>query len=211
MEPVVLRVRHECLRDIFCFSLPALCPACHRPLAGGRPHRAPVSVPDPLGDGHGTSCRFLVAWTGRDSDGVAELHAGISDTSGVVYNYTERGVLRERRGWERCLSFPLLRPDAFHLLAQWDGYLERFSRGPSWDPTRRSFCDDSHNCLTFCVAFVNGVLAAEGGHGDVVVHAGDLTRVTAPAVRRAREYAALRRHLRRHPFYVAPSASPPPS
>ncbi len=53
---------------------------------------------------------------------------------GVVYNYTRGGVCRDQSGWERCVSVPLVRPDMFHLLAQWDQYLNRFSEGPMWDP-----------------------------------------------------------------------------
>lgn len=54
--------------------------------------------------------------------------------AGVVYNYTRGGVRRDQSGWERSISVPLVRPDMFHLLAQWDQYLERFSDGPMWDP-----------------------------------------------------------------------------
>lgn len=53
---------------------------------------------------------------------------------GVVYNYTRGGVLRDQSGWERCVSVPLVRPDMFHLLAQWDQYLDHFSDGSMWDP-----------------------------------------------------------------------------
>ena len=54
--------------------------------------------------------------------------------AGIVYNYTEDGVRRDQTGWERCVSIPLVRPDMFHLLAQWDQYLESFSEGSHWDP-----------------------------------------------------------------------------
>lgn len=53
---------------------------------------------------------------------------------GVVYNYTCDGVRRDVSGWERCVSIPLVQPDMFHLLAQWDQYLDRFSEGSMWDP-----------------------------------------------------------------------------
>lgn len=55
-------------------------------------------------------------------------------TIGVVYNYTREGVRQDASGWQRCVSVPLVRPDMFHLLAQWDQYLERFSQAPLWDP-----------------------------------------------------------------------------
>lgn len=53
---------------------------------------------------------------------------------GIVYNYTQDGVRRDQTGWERCVSIPLVGPDMFHLLAQWDQYLEHFSEGSLWDP-----------------------------------------------------------------------------
>ncbi|XP_061544435.1 uncharacterized protein mkrn2os.2 isoform X2 [Phycodurus eques] len=138
-EPGVIRVRHECLKDVFCFSLPQLCPACGERLAGRRLREPPVSIPNPLCDGYKTPCCLLVAPADRnadrDFDGTSELHTGIANTSGVVYNYTERGVVRDQSGWLGCVSVPLVRPDTFHLLAQWDRYLEQFSRGPLWDPT----------------------------------------------------------------------------
>lgn len=55
-------------------------------------------------------------------------------TVGVVYNYTQEGVRRDTSGWQRCISVPLVRPDMFHLLAQWDQYLESFSEAALWDP-----------------------------------------------------------------------------
>ncbi|XP_019736926.1 MKRN2 opposite strand protein [Hippocampus comes] len=206
-KPGVICVRHECLNNIFCFSMPPACPACGELLAGRRLREAPVSIPDPLGNGHKTTCCLLVAPADRNADGgfdgTSELHTGISNTSGVVYNYTGRGILRDQSGWRACVIVPLVRPDTFHLLAQWDQYLERFSRRPLWDPTWHSFCEDTHNCLTFCVEFVNSVLAAEGlGRGPLSRDV--LTRtLIAPAVSRACKYVALRRHIQHQRFYVA--------
>lgn len=54
--------------------------------------------------------------------------------TGVVYNYTQTGVHKDQSGWEHSVSIPLVRPDMFHLLDQWDNYLDRFSDGPMWDP-----------------------------------------------------------------------------
>ncbi|XP_077386793.1 MKRN2 opposite strand protein [Festucalex cinctus] len=202
-EPGVICVRHDCLKDVFCLVVPPTCPACGQLLAGSRLREAPVAIPDPLGDGHKTACCLLVAPTDGGFDGTSELHTGISNTSGVVYNYTGAGVRRDRSGWRSCVSVPLLRPDTFHLLAQWDQYLERFSHGPLWDPTWRSFCEDTHNCLTFCVEFVNSVSAAEGFAGRRLSRDDFARNLIAPAVSRVCKYVALRRHIERQQFYVA--------
>lgn len=56
--------------------------------------------------------------------------------SGVVYNYNEEGIHRAETGWEQCISIPLVQPDMFGLLQQWDKLLEEFSVGEAWLPHR---------------------------------------------------------------------------
>ncbi|KAM3849463.1 MKRN2 opposite strand protein-like, partial [Diretmus argenteus] len=137
MEQSVIRLAH-CQKEIFCFSLPEKCPGCGEALRGSRLQEAPVSLPSPLSNAHKTSCCLLVAPamenTTRVFDGTSDLHTGISNTKGVVYNYTQFGVRRDQSGWESCISVPLVRPDMFNLLAQWDQYLDQFSGAPMWDP-----------------------------------------------------------------------------
>ncbi|XP_061909313.1 MKRN2 opposite strand protein-like [Entelurus aequoreus] len=203
MERSVIRLSH-CHKDIFCFSLPEECPACGERLKGGRLQEAPVSLPSPLADGHKSSCCLLITPTDdnmrRDFEGTSDLHTGISSTSGVVYNYTERGVSRDVSGWQHCVSIPLVRPDRFHLLAQWDQYLDRFSDVPLWDPTWHSFDEDNHNCFSFCLQFINSVLSVEGRP--------PLTRETftrtfiLPRMARVSKYMTLCRHIEKEYFYV---------
>jgi hypothetical protein len=64
---------------------------------------------------------------------------GVADCfvfSGVVYNYSARGIQRDEAGWERSLSVPLVQPSMFGLLDQWDKYLEDFSASLAWLPHR---------------------------------------------------------------------------
>ncbi|XP_037630747.1 MKRN2 opposite strand protein-like isoform X2 [Sebastes umbrosus] len=185
MDLPVIRLSH-CQKEIFCFSVPEECPSCGEELRGSRLQEAPVSLPSPLSNGHKTSCCLLVAPAhdnhNREFDGTSDLHTGISNTSGVVYNYTRGGVSREQSGWERCVSVPLVRPDMFHLLAQWDQYLDRFSDGPMWDPAWHS------------------VLAAEGRSSlsrETFTHSFIL-----PRMRRVTKYTTLYRHIERHKYYM---------
>lgn len=57
--------------------------------------------------------------------------------SGVVYNYDEEGIHRDETGREQCISVPLVQPDMFELLQQWDKLLEEFSVGEAWLPHRQ--------------------------------------------------------------------------
>lgn len=54
----------------------------------------------------------------------------------MVYNYNEEGIHRDATGWEQCISVPLVQPDMFELLQQWDHLLEEFSMGEEWLPHR---------------------------------------------------------------------------
>ncbi|GAA6233083.1 MKRN2 opposite strand protein-like [Lates japonicus] len=88
----------------------------------------------------------------------------------------------------------------FHLLAQWDLYLDRFSDGPMWDPAWHRFDDDHHNCFSFCLRFVNSVLAAEGRSSlsrETFIHSFIL-----PRMRRVSKFTALYHHVERHQYYM---------
>ncbi|XP_078103720.1 MKRN2 opposite strand protein-like [Sander vitreus] len=203
MDVCVIRVSH-CEKEIFCFSVPEECPSCGEQLRGSRLQEAPVSLPSPLTNGHKTSCCLLVAPaqdnTHREFDGMSDLHTGVSNTSGVVYNYTQGGVVRDQSGWESCVSVPLVRPDMFPLLAQWDRYLNQFSDGPMWDPAWHRFDEEHHNCFTFCLGFINSVLAAEGRSS---VSRDTFTRsFILPRMRRVTKYTTLYRHIQRHQYYM---------
>ncbi|KAF3855551.1 hypothetical protein F7725_016274 [Dissostichus mawsoni] len=92
-------------------QVPGACPSCGEDLRERRLQEAPVSLPSPFSNAHKTSCCLLVAPahnnTTSEFDGTSDLHTGISNTEGVVYNYTRAGVVRELSGWERCVSVPL--------------------------------------------------------------------------------------------------------
>ncbi|KAM6979839.1 MKRN2 opposite strand protein [Aplochiton taeniatus] len=136
-KKAVIKFSH-CNKDVFCSFLPEACPECGLSFSGRRLEEAPVSIPNPFSNGHKTPCCFLVAPalenTSRDFDGGSDLHTGISDTKGVVYNYTRIGVRLDQQGWEQCLSVPLVQPDMFNLMDQWDQYLDKFSQASMWDP-----------------------------------------------------------------------------
>ncbi|KAM4613383.1 MKRN2 opposite strand protein [Polymixia lowei] len=192
MDRSVIRWSH-CQKEMLCFSLPEACPACGEEVKGSRLEEAPVILPPPFSNGHKTSCCLLVApaldSTSRDFDGTSDLHTGISDTTGMVYNYTRSGVRRDQSGWERCVSIPLVRPDMLNLQAEWNRYLVQFSGSPMWDPIWQRFDEESHNCLSFCLCFLNGVLALQS---RPALTRDQLTETfILPRIKRASRYTSL--------------------
>ncbi|XP_047204584.1 uncharacterized protein LOC124857385 isoform X3 [Girardinichthys multiradiatus] len=110
------------------------------------------------------------------------------------------GVQRDQSGWGHCVSIPLVRPDTFHMLAQWDQYLEQFSEGSTWDPVWHKFHEDDHNCFSFCLQFLNSILAMEGRS---LLSREDFTRsFILPRMRRVSKYTTLIRHLQKHQYYM---------
>ncbi|XP_053290445.1 MKRN2 opposite strand protein [Pleuronectes platessa] len=203
MERSVIQLSH-CEKFIFCFSLPDECPSCGEELEGKRLQEAPVSLPSPFTNGHNRSCSLLVTPAQdnlhRDFDGTSDLHTGISNSKGVVYNYTQGGVHRDQSGWEHCVSVPLVRPDMYPLLAQWDQYLDHFSDGPMWDPAWHRFHEDDHNCFSFCLGFVNSVLAVEG-RSSVTRETFTHTYIL-PKMKRVSKFTTLYQHIQKHQYYV---------
>uniref|UniRef100_A0A667YUW2 MKRN2 opposite strand protein-like N-terminal domain-containing protein n=1 Tax=Myripristis murdjan TaxID=586833 RepID=A0A667YUW2_9TELE len=65
----IIRLRH-CQKEIFCLSVPEACPGCGEELRASRLQEAPVSLPNPLCNGHKTSCCLLQTdtQTGRQTD-----------------------------------------------------------------------------------------------------------------------------------------------
>ncbi|XP_001920208.6 MKRN2 opposite strand protein [Danio rerio] len=203
MEKSVIKFSH-CHRDIFCFFVPDQCPECGESLSGKRLEEAPVSIPNPFSNGHKTPCAFLVASAEdrllRDFDGQSDLHTGITNTNGVVYNYTCAGVQRETQGWERCICVPLVQPDMFSLISQWDQYLEKFSTAQMWDPLWQSFNEESHNCFSFTLMFINCVLATQSKRAlskDEFTHS-----FVLPRIKRASKYMMLCSQITQNHFYI---------
>lgn len=62
------------------------------------------------------------------------------------------------------------------------------------------FHEDEHNCFSFCLKFINSVLAAEGQRS---LSKEALTQsFILPRMRRVSKYTTLYQHIQRHQFYM---------
>ncbi|KAF7693208.1 MKRN2 opposite strand, tandem duplicate 1 [Silurus meridionalis] len=159
MEETIVKFRH-CGKDIYSFSKQQnVCPACHDHLIL-RILDAPVALPSPFTNGHQTHCSFLIGATEGpwclNEWSETELHVGLSDSTGLVYNYTLSGVQRDEHGWEQCVSIQLVPPYREDLKQLWDKELSHFSSLPAWTPERfheeREF---GSCCYGFTLTFIN--------------------------------------------------------
>ncbi|KAG5835829.1 hypothetical protein ANANG_G00248160 [Anguilla anguilla] len=139
----------------------------------------------------------------RDFDGESDLHTGITDTKGVVYNYTKTGVQKDTLGWEKCISVPLVQPDMYSLIDQWDQYLEKFSSAQTWDPQCQRFDEEKHNCYNYTLAFINCVLATQDKRA---LSKDEFTQnFVVPRIKRASKYRMLCEEISRNYFYIVDS------
>ncbi|KAM9099841.1 MKRN2 opposite strand protein [Sarcophilus harrisii] len=197
----VVRFRH-CGKNIYCFRVPDFCPVCHQPMSFRTLDEAPITIATPLIHGHQEQCAFLLKPTQgtflREYDGNADLHVGITNTHGTVYNYNEQGIHRDDAGWEESISIPLLQPNMFRLMYRWDKYLEEFSATDAWSPNR--YEEHCYNCYTYALTFINSILAAEGRHQ---LDKNKFTeKFVVPKTRRAAKYITLYRAIEEKGFCV---------
>ncbi|XP_076124004.1 MKRN2 opposite strand, tandem duplicate 1 [Alosa pseudoharengus] len=142
------------------------CPICSETLMFDLLN-APVSIPSPFVNGHKVPCAFGIgsvhgpSFLGEWHD--TELHVGITDSTGVVYNYTLSGLQRDEHGWEKCVCLQLVPPWREHLKHTWDKELEQFCSLSTWAPERfheeREF---GSCCYGFALAFINHIRTLEG-------------------------------------------------
>ncbi|NXG97991.1 MKROS protein, partial [Loxia leucoptera] len=134
--------------------------------------------------------------------GHCDLHVGITSSQGVVYNYDQEGVHRDGSGWEQCISIPLVQPDMWELLQQWDNLLEEFSLEETWLPHR--YEEQQHNCYTFALAFINRV---RQGRGGAALSKAEFTeRFLLARSREAARYLRLQQQLADRDVYIVPLA-----
>ncbi|XP_008696082.1 MKRN2 opposite strand protein [Ursus maritimus] len=193
---------NHCKKYIYSFSMPQCCPLCGQVTGSRKLEEAPVSISDPFTNGHQEKCSFLLRPTQgtflREYDGRSDLHVGITNTNGIVYNYTTCGVQRDEVGWEQSVSIPLLQPGMFGLMDQWDKYLEDFSATEAWLPQR--YEDDHHNCYSYTLTFINCVLTAEGK--EQLGKREFTEKYVVPRTRKASKYITLYRAIEERGFYV---------
>ncbi|NXW93541.1 MKROS protein, partial [Alopecoenas beccarii] len=202
-EAAIVRVRH-CGAAIFSRRVPERCPACGGTLRGSALPDAPLRLPSPFRHGHRQPRAFLLRPTAGTFlggyDGKSDLHVGITNSNGVVYNYDAEGVHRAGTGWEQCISIPLVQPHMFGLLQQWDQLLEEFSTGEAWLPHR--YDEHEHNCYTYALAFINSILTAQGKRE---MSKSEFTeKFVIPQTKRAARYITLHQELTANDFYIVP-------
>ncbi|XP_075689957.1 MKRN2 opposite strand protein [Rhinoderma darwinii] len=193
----------HCDRDIYSSSVPQQCPICgQNSVSSWDLEHAPVSIPSPFVNAHREKCSFVLRPTkGRflgDYDGCSDLHVGITSSKGIVHHYNETGTHKDTIGWEQCVRIPLVPPDQFALLHQWDSYLEEYSCNEKWLPHR--YDEKEHNCYTFALKFINSLLHLQ--EKKAFTKEEFTEQFVLPRTRRASKYITLCHEVSRNYYYM---------
>uniref|UniRef100_A0A8C5U0A7 MKRN2 opposite strand n=1 Tax=Malurus cyaneus samueli TaxID=2593467 RepID=A0A8C5U0A7_9PASS len=163
-------------------------------------HTGGAACPSQAVQGHSCIPHLPLCSSSRGYDGHSDLHVGITNSKGVVYNYDQEGVHRADRGWEQCIGIPLVQPDMAELLQQWDSLLEEFSLEETWLPHR--YEEQQHNCYTFALTFINRI---RQGRGREPLSKAQFTEsFLIPHTREASRYLTLHQELAHKDFYIVP-------
>ncbi|XP_073681645.1 MKRN2 opposite strand, tandem duplicate 1 [Garra rufa] len=131
-----------------------------------------------------------------------EIHVGLSNSEGLVYNYTLSGVRRDDRGWEQCVCIQLCPPGRHELRESWDRELEQFSTSPEWVSERfdeeREF---GSCCYGFALTFINHMRSLDG---KVSLSRDEFTGShVLPRMKTVSLYISIYHAILQHGFYIA--------
>nr|XP_055039734.1 MKRN2 opposite strand, tandem duplicate 1 [Misgurnus anguillicaudatus] len=217
MDQTVIKYRH-CGRDIYSFSCSNShfnkqsddlnrreCPICRHTLTFGLLD-APVAITCPFINAHKVSCAFIIgsvhgpSHLGEWHD--TEIHVGLTNSQGLVYNYTLSGVQRDDRGWEQCVCVQLVPPWRNDLRDSWDRELNEFSLLPEWVserfPEEREF---GSCCYGFALTFINRMRSLDG---KVPLSRDEFTGChVLPRIKTVSTYINIYHTILQHGFYIA--------
>ncbi|XP_020903334.1 MKRN2 opposite strand protein-like [Exaiptasia diaphana] len=143
--------------NIFYIDFPLHCPICGLKLQNCQLIVPPFCVPSPLVSASfmTLSCCILVKQTHgdflRDYRNGENLHIGITDSKGFVYNYDEQGVCIEKDNWNQCAVLELESADS----QMWDSVLERSTKSNTWSSER--YHETSLNCYDYVLSMLKEI------------------------------------------------------
>ena len=155
-DPIMCFQHCETGANILCLTLPASCPLCK-----GDVYTTPMKVPLfrlPSPFVHSREARYCVVLKPthgtflEDYLNAANLHVGVTDSLGAVFDFNEKGVNRSIEGWDQCVCVTVLRSYSEKCTAIWDPKLHQHSASDAW--LSRKYSQTDNNCYDFVLSFL---------------------------------------------------------
>ncbi|XP_013398927.2 MKRN2 opposite strand protein [Lingula anatina] len=150
----------HCSRDenILCLSLPNHCPLCSRDLQTTQMLIPPFRLTYPFQCAIKSPCSVVIRPTHgsflRDYTNSSNLHVGITNTKGSVYDYDEGGLHVHSPTWTstETLTIPVIQTNDTMWSHTWNIRLEQWAMQQQWTADR--YNDTHHNCYDFVLGFL---------------------------------------------------------
>ncbi|XP_041363017.1 MKRN2 opposite strand protein-like [Gigantopelta aegis] len=141
--------------NIVCFMVPEVCPLCHQNTALTESRVPPFRLSSPFTSSLQSSCCIAVKPTNgtftRNYTTSANLHVGITDSHGRMFDFDEEGLHRDSV-WPECLTISLL-PMTGLDSRQWDMRLHQYVNPMVWTAYR--YNEEHKNCFDFVLGFLH--------------------------------------------------------
>lgn len=159
MEIQVIKCFQHCdkTKNVLCFVVPLACPLCKADLTKTHLRIPPYVVDSPFTNASSTCCSLVIKPTRGhflvDFNNSSDLHIGLTDSSGSVYEFDERGIVFGGKNWEHCLNVDIFSTDDdLELSNDWDTTLADFIKQDQW--RKECYCESSKNCYDFVLEFL---------------------------------------------------------
>ncbi|RWS27905.1 MKRN2 opposite strand protein-like protein, partial [Leptotrombidium deliense] len=158
-DPGILCFQH-CDKNskVFCLELPDYCPQCDSAMTTVELMIPPFQIPFPFTCAKNVPNSVIIRPTDGDFlhhyQNAADLHIGLTDSRGDVYEFDKYGLHIRAKNWtwNQCLCIPIVSESSSMWKEYWDYTLAIVSQLNNW--TSDKYSEDSNNCYSFVLTFL---------------------------------------------------------
>jgi len=155
LNPIVCFQHCKTGTYICCLDLPRSCPVCLGDLTGDS-LIPPFRLPGPLVYSLDYPYSVVIKQTRGnfldDYQKESNLHIGLTDSYGSVYDFDSQGISFSRNGWNACIVVYTLDRYDYQRQSCWDSKLYEYSKNEMWSSERYS--EEQQNCYSFVLGFL---------------------------------------------------------
>ncbi|KAK2145735.1 hypothetical protein LSH36_660g02000 [Paralvinella palmiformis] len=185
--------------SILCLSVPEQCPACSADLSKTSLQIPPFRLPSPFQDSLESPYSIVIKPTNgsfiRDYSNDEDLHVGVTDSQGIVYDYSTVGISKHESGWNQVLAILIASKENYRIASVWDLKLQEFCAYGKWQ--RKKYDEEINNCYTFGLEFLQ-LVQQHGVLGELPIENKSVfvKEMILPLTKKAAKYILLYRRLR---------------
>lgn len=151
----ILCFQHCCRKNVFCKSVPEICPICHVQIIDYKiiPFLIPYPYKNAAYEPHSIVVKPAHGNFLNDYHIVNDLHIGVTNSEGIVFEYDKVGlVVNDYSKWMNCIAINII-PSSW--INHWNETLKIMIKDPKWKS--ENYDEVSMNCFNFVIEFINNL------------------------------------------------------